>query len=78
MNQLDTESVWQDFRTSIYEFIRRRVNDDHVADDLLQTVFLKVHRSLATLKDSELISAWIHQVARNSISDHYRRNPDRR
>jgi RNA polymerase sigma-70 factor (ECF subfamily) len=53
-------------------FIRRRVSDEHVADDLLQETFLRIHRGLGDLKDADRLAAWVYQIARNVIRDHYR------
>ena len=39
-----TEQAWQAFHTPLHHFIRRRVADEAAAEDLLQEVFLKIHR----------------------------------
>lgn len=54
-------------------FIRRRVNDDHAADDLLQDVFVRIHNNLASVTDEDRLSAWLFRIARNVVTDHYRR-----
>ena len=69
-----TEEVWNEFGTTLRKFIRRRVKDDHVADDLLQEVFVRVHDKLGSLADEERLSAWLFRIARNVVTDHYRRN----
>jgi RNA polymerase sigma-70 factor (ECF subfamily) len=43
------------------------------ADDLLQDVWLEVHRSIATLSDPGAIGAWLYRVARNRTIRHLRR-----
>jgi RNA polymerase sigma-70 factor (ECF subfamily) len=48
------------------------VEDEATADDLLQEVFIRVHKNMAKLKDSEKIESWIFQITRNVIIDHYR------
>jgi RNA polymerase sigma-70 factor (ECF subfamily) len=73
MAQLSTESVWSHMSDDLRSFIRRRVGDDHAADDLLQDTFVRIHRSLPTLQDSERLTAWVYSIARNAIHDHYRR-----
>ncbi|GAA4444324.1 RNA polymerase sigma factor SigZ [Novipirellula rosea] len=69
----DTQQVWDDFGTALRAFIRRRVNDDHVADDLLQDVFVRIHDKLGSLTDEDRLAAWLYQIARNVVTDHYRR-----
>ena len=53
-------------------FLRRRVGDDATADDLTQDTLLKVYRSRATLRDDTRLQAWLYQVARTTLIDHYR------
>jgi len=43
------------------------------ADDLAQETLLKVFRSRATLRDDTKLEAWLYQVARGTLIDHYRR-----
>ena len=66
------EDVWMQFSTRLRFFIRGRVNDDATADDILQTVFLKLQHRLSTLRGAERLEPWIYQITRNAIVDHYR------
>lgn len=68
----DTESIWREFHAQLYAFIRRRVRDDALADDLVQQVFLRIHTRIETLRDETKLNAWMFQIARNVIADHYR------
>ena len=62
-----------EFAPRLRAFIRRRVRNDTVADDLAQETLLKVYRSRATLRDDTKLEAWLYQIARGTIIDHYRR-----
>jgi len=62
-----------EFAPRLRSFIRRRVRDDASADDLAQETLLKVYRSRATLRDETRLEAWLYQIARGTIIDHYRR-----
>jgi len=70
--QPSTDSIWTRLSDDLRRFIRRRVSDDHVADDLLQETFVRVHRNLAALQDADRLTAWVYQIARNVIHDHHR------
>jgi RNA polymerase sigma-70 factor (ECF subfamily) len=70
--QPSTDVIWTRLSDDLRRFIRRRVSDDHVADDLLQETFVRVHRNLATLQDADRLTAWVYQIARNVIHDHHR------
>lgn len=67
-----TEQVWEAFHVPLYQFIRKRVNDEAVAEDLLQDVFLKVHQHIGTLKEVKKLESWLYQITRNVIIDYYR------
>lgn len=74
MTQPTTTSVWTQLSSDLRRFIRRRVADDHVADDLLQETFLRIHRSIDTLETADRLAAWVYRIARNVIHDHYRKS----
>jgi RNA polymerase sigma-70 factor (ECF subfamily) len=67
-----TDSIWTRLNADLRPFIRRRVADDHVADDLLQETFVRVHRNLPSLQEADRLAAWVYQIARNVIHDHHR------
>ena len=68
-----TEEVWERFRDRLKRFVLSRVPDEQDAEDILQDVFLKIHARLGTLKDQEKLEAWLFQITRNAITEHYRR-----
>jgi RNA polymerase sigma-70 factor (ECF subfamily) len=74
----DVEAVWRDLHARLLSFIARRVSDRDSAEDILQEVMLRVHRHAAELNDVSAIPAWMHEIARNAIIDHYRRAVVRR
>lgn len=69
-----TDSVWSQLNADLRRFIRRRVPDEHIADDLLQETFVRIHRHIDSLTDTDRLAAWVYQIARNVIRDHYRRS----
>ena len=69
---LDTEHIWEAFHTPLHGFIRKRVSDEMVAEDLLQEIFLKIHQNGDALQDVKKLESWIYQITRNAIIDFYR------
>jgi RNA polymerase sigma-70 factor (ECF subfamily) len=67
-----TDAIWTLLSADLRRFIRRRVADDHVADELLQETFVRVHRSLPALQEADRLAAWVYRIARNVIHDHHR------
>ncbi len=72
MDAAAVENVWNSFNTRLERFVRSRVEDTQAADDVLQDVYLKIHRSIDSLHDEERLQAWIYQITRNTIHDYYR------
>ncbi len=75
---IDAARVWEDFHASLLAFIARRVSDRDTAEDILQEVMLRIHRHAGELEHAAAIGAWVHQIARNAITDHFRRAASRR
>ena len=71
LSQMDL--VWDRYRHRLKAFIRSRVWDDAEAEDILQEVFIRVHRHLCCQPDWNKPESWFYQIARNLIIDHYRR-----
>lgn len=68
----ETKEIWEEFSEALRRFILRRVHDEDAADDILQEAFVKIHRNIDNLKDERKLRAWLYQITRNSIIDHYR------
>jgi RNA polymerase sigma-70 factor (ECF subfamily) len=67
------ELLWDRYSQRLRVFIRGRVWDDAEVEDVLQEVFIRVHRNLCCQENWEKPDSWIYQIARNLIIDHYRR-----
>lgn len=56
----------------IRPFVARRVRSPADVDDIVQDVFLRLHRGLPGLRDAERLGPWLYQIVRNAITDRYR------
>jgi RNA polymerase sigma factor (sigma-70 family) len=54
-------------------FIRKRVADQGDAEDILQDVFYELVEAYRMMKPVEQVTAWLFRVARNRITDLFRR-----
>jgi len=73
MKQKTTE-LWIKFAESLRRFIVSKVKDEVLADDLLQEAFVRIHLKVDELRDETKMQAWVYQIARNLITDHYRKS----
>jgi RNA polymerase sigma factor (sigma-70 family) len=61
-----------DYSKRLFQFIRGRVNSDEDAEDILQDVWFQFSNVVDT-ESIEQASAWLFTVARNKITDKYRK-----
>jgi RNA polymerase sigma factor (sigma-70 family) len=53
-------------------FLRRRLHDDVIAEDLLQQSLLRAVEHQHTLQNHESVMAWFYRILRNAVVDYYR------
>jgi RNA polymerase sigma factor (sigma-70 family) len=54
-------------------FVQRRVSDSELAEDILQTAYLRAFEHQDDFKPSESAVAWFYRLLRNAVIDSYRR-----
>ena len=57
----------------LLDFIRRRIPDADDAEDILQDVFFQLIENARLFKPIEDVGAWLFTVARNKITDRFRK-----
>jgi RNA polymerase sigma-70 factor (ECF subfamily) len=65
--------LYRELFPAVFGFIRFRVGDGHLAEDLTATVFERALTKLATVRDPDRVRAWLFTVARNVVTDERRR-----
>jgi RNA polymerase sigma factor (sigma-70 family) len=60
-------------RSRLRSFIRRRVSNDADVEDLLQEVFFELVQAGRLLKPIDYVTGWLFRVARNRITDFFRK-----
>ena len=71
-DQRISEVIFRD-RPRLRNFIRKRVADVADAEDILQDVFYELVEAYRMMKPVEQVTAWLFQVARNRITDLFRK-----
>jgi RNA polymerase sigma-70 factor (ECF subfamily) len=76
--QGDPEAIgmlYERHRTGIFRYLFYRTGDSQIADDLTSEVFLRMIHGLPGYRIQDAgFQAWLFQIARNLLSDHYRRS----
>ncbi|MBK9729957.1 MAG: RNA polymerase sigma factor [Chitinophagaceae bacterium] len=60
-------------RKRLLDFIRQRVNSEEDAEDILQDVFYQFVNAYRMMEPIEKVTSWLFTVARNRITDLYRK-----
>jgi|SRR5713226_4715223 len=60
-------------QTRLWNFIRKRVVDQRDAEDVLQDVFYELVEAYRLMEPVEQVGAWLFSVARNRITDLFRK-----
>lgn len=69
----EARGAWQELERRLRPYLARRVASPADIDDLLQDIFVRMHRSISSLRDEESFGGWIYRVARSAIVDKARR-----
>lgn len=64
--------AWQQHEVELRGYLAHQLHDPHLADDLLQEVFVRALRQGRDFCRLDNARAWLFQVARNALVDHHR------
>ena len=66
----DLHLIWERFSGELRTWFRGQLmGDEHVAEDLLQECFLRVHDGLENLRERDKLGPWVQRIARNLLID---------
>src|SRR5678815_3508103 len=73
-NPLSPEAIQRlvDSHRQFLSFLEKRVESRAVAEDILQSAFVRGLERGGELRDEESAVAWFYRVLRNAVIDHYR------
>lgn len=60
-------------RQTLRAFIGSKVRDSALADDLTQETLVRVATRIESLRSLDRLDAWVFQIARNTLADHFRK-----
>jgi len=65
---------WQETRERLKRYLSSRIADSNEAEDILQDVLMTAYAKKNQLRNEEVLTAWIYRIARNTLTDYYRRS----
>lgn len=71
-NQQKSQKLWLEFSSHVWAFVRGKVKSDEEADDILQDIFVRIHKGIDNLNHEDRVQSWVFGIARRALVDHYR------
>jgi RNA polymerase sigma-70 factor (ECF subfamily) len=66
------ESIYEMFKRPVFGLVYRHTQNQAVAEDLLQDVFLKIFSNLRNVRDAETFPGWVFRIALNTCYSYLR------
>jgi RNA polymerase sigma factor (sigma-70 family) len=64
---------YHEYLSRVLNYVRLRVQEEALAQDLTAVTFERALSCLHTLRDDAAFGGWLFAIARNAIAEHYRR-----
>lgn len=68
------DDLYHEYAKMIYQFIYLKCNDKELAEDIVQTTFLKAILNIDSFKNESKISTWLCQIAKNEYLNYCRKH----
>ena len=69
----DKTKIYEEYSPKVLAYIKSKISDYYLAEDLCANVFVKVYKNLDSFDDKKAsISTWIYTIARNTLTDYFR------
>ncbi|HWO09574.1 MAG TPA: sigma factor, partial [Polyangiaceae bacterium] len=65
----EARGAWQDIERRLRPYVARRVAFPGDVEDVLQEIFVRIHRGVSSLRDGESFGGWVYRIAQSCIAD---------
>ncbi len=77
MNKQDCGFIYTQYCDKVFGFVRSKIFNQTEAEDIVQTVFLKVYSNLDQYDETKAsLSTWIYTITRNTVYDYLKEKRD--
>ena len=77
MNKQDCDFIYTQYCDKVFGFVRSKLFNRTEAEDIVQTVFLKVYSNLDKYDETKAsLSTWIYTITRNTVYDYLKEKRD--
>lgn len=68
------DALYRDLETSLFRFIRSRMNDPFEAADILHDVFIEIWRNAGRFEGRSSVKSWVFGIAYRKVIDVFRKS----
>ena len=68
----EARGAWSELEARLRPYVARRVASASDVDDILQEIFVRMHRGFSELRDGERFGGWVYRIAEHVIIDSVR------
>jgi RNA polymerase sigma-70 factor (ECF subfamily) len=72
------EGLYGRYHRQLYAYLVAMLRSEHAAEDVVQDIFVKLHKQIASYRSQSPFNHWLFRLARNQAIDHLRREKVRR
>ena len=74
MKECNIFEVWEDYKSPLLGYIKKRVPDHDDSKDILQEVLLKSYQYCSNGKNVTYLKSWLYKITQNTIIDYHKKN----
>ncbi|GIQ61241.1 RNA polymerase sigma factor SigZ [Flavobacterium collinsii] len=78
MQHCNIFEVWEDYKSSLLGYVKKRIDDPDDAKDILQEVLLKSYQYCSNGKEVIYLKSWLYKITQNAILDYYKKTNNKR
>ncbi|MDC0980262.1 sigma-70 family RNA polymerase sigma factor [Bdellovibrionales bacterium] len=68
------EVIYQRHHSRVFTYLKKRLSDSDVINDVFQNIFIKFHKTRDSYDSSHPLAKWIYTLSRNELLD-YKKKP---
>jgi RNA polymerase sigma-70 factor (ECF subfamily) len=76
--EIDFSTLYRDYKRKVYGTVIKIVGSSNELDDIVQIVFMEIHRCLPKYRGGSQLSTWIYRVTVNVALQHIRKQKRKR
>jgi RNA polymerase sigma-70 factor (ECF subfamily) len=73
MEECNIFEIWEEYKSSLLGYIKKRVTNEDDSKDILQDVLLKSYQYCSNGKTVIYLKSWLYKITQNAIIDHHKK-----